>query len=232
MPASTMPSRKSAGSRTRSDPSMCRKSRSRLRALGGALGRDLVAHAPHRHDRRRVAELAPHLPHVDVDRARVAGERVAPDALEQLVAREHEPAVVEQLPEEVELLRRELDLLVADHHLAAAGVDDEVAVADLVALLAAPVGRRAAEDALHARHELARVERLRQVVVGADLEPDDLVDVLVAGGQHQDRHVGALAHAAADLQPVHVGQVEVEDDQRRRLGRDRVQRRAARCRRP
>ena len=90
-----------------------------------------------------------------VDSTRVAGEGVAPDALEQLVAREHEPAVVEQLPEEVELLRRELDLLVADHHLAAAGVDDEVAVADLVALLAAPLRRRAPEDALDPRHELA-----------------------------------------------------------------------------
>ena len=72
---------------------------------------DLVADAPDRDDRRRVAELAPQLAHVDVDRARVARERVAPDPLEQLVARQHEAAVVEQLPEQVELLRRELDLL-------------------------------------------------------------------------------------------------------------------------
>ena len=77
-----------------------------------------------------------------VDRARVAREGVAPDALEQLVARQHEAAVVEQLPEEVELLRRELDLVVADEHLAAAGVDDEVAVADLVALVDPAVGGR------------------------------------------------------------------------------------------
>ena len=165
---------------------------------------------------------------MDVDRARVAGERVAPDALEQLVAGEHEPAVVEQLPEQLELLRRELDLAVADHHLAAAGVDQQVAVPDLVTFVAPAVERRAAEDALHARDELAGVEGLRQVVVGADLEPDDLVDILVAGGQHQDRHVRSLAHAAADLDAVHVGQVEIEDDQRRHLGGDRVQRRAAR----
>ena len=51
---------------------------------------------------------------MDVDGTRVAGERVAPDALEELVAGEHEPAVVEELPEQVELLRRELDLVVAD----------------------------------------------------------------------------------------------------------------------
>ena len=53
-------------------------------------GRDLVPHAPHGHDRRGVAELAAELPDVDVDGARVAREGVAPDALEQLVAREDE----------------------------------------------------------------------------------------------------------------------------------------------
>ena len=100
-------------------------------------------------------------------------------------------------------------------------------MADLVALVAPAVGRGAAEHALDARHELARVEGLRQIVVGADLETDDLVDVLVPGGQHQDRDVRALAHAAADLEAVHVGQVEVEDDQRGLLGRDRVERGAA-----
>ena len=42
--------------------------------------------------------------------------------------------MVEQLPEEVELLRRELDLLVADARLAATGVDAEVPVTDDLAL--------------------------------------------------------------------------------------------------
>ena len=97
----------------------------------------------------------------------------------------------------------------------------------LLRLVAAALGRRAAQHALDARDELPRVERLRQVVVGADLEPDDLVDVLVAGGQHQDRDVRGLAHAPADLDPVDVGQHQVEDDQRRRLGRDLGQRGAA-----
>src|SRR5207247_11446425 len=99
----------------------------------------------------------------------VPGESVAPNALEQLVAREHEPAVIEQLPEEVELLRRELDLLLADLDLTAAGVDDEVAVLDRLALALLALGRCAPEDRLDARDELTRVERLRHVVVGADL---------------------------------------------------------------
>src|SRR5918911_342261 len=113
-----------AGRRKRSD-----------RNIGVRLGvhripgrRDLVADAPYGDDRRGVAELPPQLADVHVDRARVAGERIAPDPLEQLVTREHEPAVVEQLPQEVELLRRELDLLVAHARLAAARVDPERAV--------------------------------------------------------------------------------------------------------
>src|SRR5438128_261512 len=121
-PASTTPARKSAGSRNRSDRNMLV-----LLVPRFPRGSYLVADSPHGHDRRGVAELAAQLPHVDVDGAGVAGERIAPDALEQLVAREHESAVVEQLPEEVELLRGELDLLVADTHLATTGVDREVA---------------------------------------------------------------------------------------------------------
>src|SRR6185312_14140321 len=197
------------------------------RVSGRALGRDLVADAPHGHDRRRVPELSPDLPDVDVHRPRVAGEGVAPHALEQLVSSEDDAAMVEQLPEEVELLRRELDLVVADEHLAATGVDRQVAVADLVTLIDAAVGRRAAEDALHAGDELARVEGLREVVVRTDLEADDLVDVLVARGQHDDRHVRALPDPAADLDPVHVRQVEVEHDEGRHLGRDGVERTGA-----
>ena len=57
--------------------------------------------------------------------------------------------MVEQLPEEVELLRCELDLVVADEHLAAARVDDQLAVAELVALVDPPIGRRPAQHALH-----------------------------------------------------------------------------------
>src|SRR5213076_74843 len=162
------------------------RARSRRVLLDGALrvhriprGRDLVPDPPYGHDRRGVAELATKLADVDVDGSRIASERVPPDPLEQLVSRQHEAAVVEELPEQVELLRRQLDLLLADANFAPARVDAEVAVADDRALGLPPLGRRAPQDRLHPRHELARVERLRHVVVRADLESDDLVHVLV-----------------------------------------------------
>src|SRR5262249_23379961 len=70
------------------------------------------------------------------------------------------------------------------------------------------------------------IERLGQVVVGADLEADDAVDVLNLGGQHDDRrHVVGGAQTTADRQAVFARQHEVEHDQVDRLaGEDAVQR--------
>ena len=57
----------------------------------------------------------------------------------------------------------------------------------------APRARRTAEHGADARHELARGERLGDVVVGAELEAHDLVDLAVLRRDHDDRHVRALA---------------------------------------
>ena len=54
---------------------------------------------------------------------------------------------------------------------------------------------RAAEHRAHARQQLARVERLGQVVVGAELEADDLVDVVALGGEHDHRQRRQLGRA-------------------------------------
>src|SRR3954447_612860 len=166
-------------------------SRSRTsRALSdrsGIVG-DLIADAPHRHDGAIVPELASKLTDVDVHGPRVTYEGVSPDALQQLLACQHHAAMVEQLPQELELLRCQLDVLLSDGDLAAVGVDRDAAVL-LAALRARRRGGRAAEMRADASHQLTRVERLGHVVVGADLETHDLVDVVVTGGEHQDRGV-------------------------------------------
>ena len=55
------------------------------------------------------------------------------------------------------------------------------------------------------------VEGLGQVVVRAQLEPDDAVGVVAARDQHQDGRVRARADPPADLEAVQVGQHDVEE---------------------
>ncbi len=81
----------------------------------------------------------------------------------------------------------------------------------------------------NARQQLGEPERLDEIVVGAGVESGDDVELLIARGEDQDRELRLLgAQAPADLDPVDVGQPEVEDheadappsdgDRRRSLG--------------
>jgi hypothetical protein len=63
------------------------------------------------------------------------------------------------------------------------------------------------------REQLAEPERLGEIVVGAHLEPDDLVDLLALGGDHDDGHGRPGTQLAAHRQAVHVGQADVEQDE-------------------
>ncbi len=67
---------------------------------------------------------------------------------------------------------------------------------------------------MDSRHQLAGVERLGEVVVGAHLEADDAIDVVAFGGQHDHRH-GVLrgAQAPADRESVLAREHEVEHDE-------------------
>ena len=95
----------------------------------------------------------------------------------------------------------------------------------------------APQHGLHAADELGDGERLGDVVVGAGLEADDLVELGVLRREHQDVRVAEGADAAAHLDAVDVGQAEIEDDQvvvAQRGGADggRRRRRPARRRSP
>ena len=70
------------------------------------------------------------------------------------------------------------------------------------------------QQRLEPRHQLDRLERLGQVIVGAELEADHLVDHLPSRRQHQDgRRHPALPHLAADVEAVHPRQHDVEHDE-------------------
>ena len=74
--------------------------------------------------------------------------------------------------------------------------------------------RHAAQVRLDARQQLGHLERLGDVVVGAELEADHLVDHLAARRQHDHRRLdAALAQLAADVEAAHARQHQVEEQQ-------------------
>ena len=100
-------------------------------------------------------------------------------------------------------------------------VEDEIGEAEDVAR---QLARGAPEDGLGARDELGEAERLRDVVVAARAERLDLVLGRVLRGQEEDGGLeAALPQAAADLDPLDVGQHPVEHDEVGLEARDRAQ---------
>ena len=79
----------------------------------------------------------------------------------------------------------------------------------------------------HARDQLLHGERLGQIVIRSHVEAEQLVALLDARRQHQDRdllRVVVLPELAGDREAVDVGQVQVEDHEVVRLLLDRFDR--------
>ena len=75
-----------------------------------------------------------------------------------------------------------------------------------------PVVGAPAVERSEAEDELSELERLREVVVGAELEPGGLVVETVGSGEHEDRHAAAGGDDAfGDLVAGGPGDVAVED---------------------
>jgi len=68
------------------------------------------------------------------------------------------------------------------------------------------------ESHAHPREQLADTEGLAEIVIGAGVERRDLVGLLAARGEDDDRHRAPLAKPRDHLQSVDVRQAEVDDD--------------------
>ena len=91
-------------------------------------------------------------------------------------------------------------------------VEDERTDGQRRGLVRVVLGRPVAQGHPQPGLELAHAEGLGHVVVGAAVEGGDLAVLGPVGRQHDDGHGAPLPDAAADLEAVHVGQAEVEDD--------------------
>ena len=75
------------------------------------------------------------------------------------------------------------------------------------------LGRRSTQERANPRQQLRRAERLRQVVVGAEVERRDLVLLRIADRQDQDRDPARPPDLATRREPVDVGEVQVQHDE-------------------
>ncbi|CPU65988.1 Uncharacterised protein [Mycobacteroides abscessus] len=164
------------------------------------------------HGRAALVDLAAQVGDVELDDVGLAAEVVVPDAVEDLRLGQHAARVAHEVPQELELGRGEPDLLAPAPPLVRVLVELEVAD-DEHRVLALGGRTAAAQQPAQPGDDLFQAERLGHVVVAARGEPGDAVLDGVARGEEQHGHVGvALAQAAQDGEPVHVGEHDVEHD--------------------
>ena len=180
-----------------------------------------------------VAELAAQPAHVDVERLRRSEPVLVPHPAHEVLAPDDLAGVLGELAQQVELLAAQLELRAPERRAAGERVDLELADADRAApRRRRPAGGRGpAQDRADPRDDLGGREGLDDVVVGAELEPDDAVGLRAARGEHDHRDAGFGAQRAADVAAVAVGQHEVEQHEVRADRRARAAAPRRPCRR-
>jgi hypothetical protein len=132
--------------------------------------------------------------------------------VEDLSLRQHAVRVQHEVPEKLELRRRQVHQRAVAAHLVGVLVELEIGEDQPAGVPVAVPG--AAQDGPDARHQLLQAERLGDVVVTADRQAPHLVLGGVTGGQVHDRDPDAVgAQPAADLEAVEVGHHHVQHDQ-------------------
>jgi len=148
---------------------------------------------------------------VDVDGAVGDGAVLAPYGVQQLLAAEDYPGTAHQKLQQAKLGGGECERHAIHANLAAGAVELNPAGFEH-----ARRPRLIAKLELDPSNQLADGEGLDHVVVGADFQPDNTVRFRGARGQKDDGSGGQvriLADTFTDIEPVGVGQHDIEQDQ-------------------
>src|SRR5699024_10041458 len=184
-------------------------------SLGSGL--ELVAETAHRGEQSRLRgidlDLRPQTFDMDVEGLRIADIVLAPDAVDELSAGHHSPGVAHEDLEQLELLERHAQLLTADGHDIALDVDAHSPRLEHGLVVESLGLDIATQHRTHTSQELTRGVGLRHIVIGAEFESHDLVDLRVLGREHDDRHIRLRTQLTAHLGAGDAGQHEVEQDE-------------------
>src|SRR5260370_30559943 len=114
--------------------------------------------------------------------------------------------------QEIEFLRREMDLGFTHAHLARLRIDVEIAGAYRFRR-GFFAGGNTPQVGAHARQQLVHAQRLGHVIVSAGIQSFNFGFLFPAHGENDDRHLGTLAHGATKLYATHAGHGKVGDYQ-------------------
>ena len=174
------------------------------------------------------AELLADALDVAVDGAVVDVDVLAVRRVDQLVAAFHHAGTRGQRLDQQELRDRQLDVVALPRALVLGLVQHQVAARHHPAgrgarplCLAGLVAPQQRSDPLQ---QQALAERLGDIVVGAQAQAHQLIDLLVLRGQEDDRHGAALAQPLQQFHPVHARHLDVEHGEIDRPGGQALQR--------
>src|SRR4030095_6989877 len=135
---------------------------------------------------------------------------------------QHVTARLHQLKQQVKLFRREGNQAGSDKALPA--FRKNLYSAGMHNVRAA--GSDASKNGFHAKNKFSWRKRFGDVVISAQLEPNDSVDLLASSSQHQNGNAarrGLQAESAANLKAVNVRKHDVENNKVRRLLLNKIQ---------
>src|SRR5215469_1920684 len=141
---------------------------------------------------------------------------VTPHFVEKAVAAQGLSGMTEKVLEELELLSGKLDALAGANNLITAEIDLHIAKGITVLIFRKCV--RSPQNRLDASKELADREGLGDIVIGPELETDDLIHFLAASCKHDDGNRRAFGlELLANVQTAHTRHHHVEHNQIRRI---------------
>ncbi|MFZ0583291.1 MAG: hypothetical protein WAN72_25850 [Candidatus Acidiferrales bacterium] len=153
---------------------------------------------------------------MDVNAAVKGYEFAAEDGLDHIVARDDVPGSFEEKGEQIKFDRGEFDLAVFAVHGASPFVQLDIAENDRFRNGGRRIGRGKSatpENRLNAGGEFARIKGLHQVVVGADFEAVDAIDIVAAGSEHDHGEARFLTDLAERFKAFQLGKHYIEDHQ-------------------
>jgi hypothetical protein len=150
--------------------------------------------------------------HMNIHGARLAVKVEAPGFLQELLATENESAVLGQGEEQIKFLGAQVDRPRGEAHFPPGRIHRQVTELDRGRVRPLPLP--APQDRFDARHQFVWVERLGQVIIGAKLQAQDLIDILIPGGQHQDRsRILRSPQTTANLEAIQFREHDVQHNQ-------------------